>query len=86
MLGSMMWYMPFMMNWRCRAVNREGFRCGAGTGLFSSYCEHHRDGKWREALHDKPKDQEAQKLLTEGSKDGKLQEKLLAAQAEVDKL
>ena len=47
--GFTMWHLPLFMNWRCRAVNPEGFRCGGSTGLFSNYCEHHRDGKWREA-------------------------------------
>ena len=45
---SMMWYIPMMQSFRCRAVNAEGFRCGASSGIFSSYCHNHKDGKWRE--------------------------------------
>ncbi len=57
--GFGLWHLPFFMNWRCRAVNPEGYRCGGSTGLFSSYCEFHRDGKWRtKAGMNTPKKQE----------------------------
>jgi len=45
--GNGFWTMYWLTNFRCKAVNYEGRRCNARSGMFASYCSFHRDGKWK---------------------------------------
>jgi len=46
--GRGFWTFYLLTRFRCCAINAEGYRCNAGSGMFSNFCRFHRDVKWKD--------------------------------------
>lgn len=63
--GGGFWTFYLLTRFRCSAVNGEGFRCNANSGMFSSFCSFHRSGDWKKAQKEKAENKEKKKTKEE---------------------